>query len=168
MGFLFCLGWNVKKLQNPEKGVIFTLVKGGIRYINHGCERNVKILHIWGRYLIFAVVNKKIKEKTMTFQELMAENGYECKTTFWSDFSIADRFGIKAVNDTFNRAFKEWKNNVVYVTELTLVLNHKIWQHHTKNNALARAYNELWYQCNCWCNDNLKGEDAAYFYRVTD
>lgn len=45
----------------------------------------------------------------MTFNELMAENGYTCKTTFWMDFSIADRFGAAAVKDTFNRAFAEWK-----------------------------------------------------------
>ena len=42
----------------------------------------------------------------------MAEQlGYEPKTTFWEDFSIADRFGLDAVKDTYIRAFKEWKNN---------------------------------------------------------
>ena len=45
----------------------------------------------------------------MTFREFMLENGYELQTTFWNDFSIADRFGLSAVQDTFNRAFKEWK-----------------------------------------------------------
>jgi hypothetical protein len=118
-------------------------------------------------YLIFVAVTKG-KEQIMTFQELMAENGYECKTTFWSDFSIADRFGIKAVKDTFNRAFEEWKNNVTYVTELTLVLNHKIWQHYEKNEPLAQVYNELWKKCDGWCCDNLKGDDAAYYFQVTD
>ena len=34
----------------------------------------------------------------------MAENGYTPKTTFWMDFSIADKFGAKAVRDTYNRA----------------------------------------------------------------
>ena len=37
----------------------------------------------------------------MTFREFMAENGYELQTTFWSDFSIADRFGLSAIRDTF-------------------------------------------------------------------
>ena len=55
------------------------------------------------------------------------ENGYKFKTTFWSDFSIADRFGLDAVQDTFNRAFAEWKSNVIYLTELVLVLNWKIY-----------------------------------------
>ena len=61
----------------------------------------------------------------MTFREFMQENGYELQTTFWNDFSIADRFGLSAVQDTFNRAFEEWKEDYKYLTELVLVLNHK-------------------------------------------
>lgn len=64
----------------------------------------------------------------MTFREFMQENGYELQTTFWNDFSIADRFGLSAVQDTFNRAFEEWKEDYKYLTELVLVLNHKIWR----------------------------------------
>ena len=48
----------------------------------------------------------------MTFREFMKENGNEVKTTFWEDFSIAERFGISAIQDTFNRAFKEWKRRL--------------------------------------------------------
>ena len=39
------------------------------------------------------------------------ENGYEIKTTFWSDFTIAEKFGISAIRETFNNAFHNWKNN---------------------------------------------------------
>lgn len=38
----------------------------------------------------------------MTFQEYQKVNfNYECITTFWEDFSIADAFGIEAIKDTF-------------------------------------------------------------------
>lgn len=30
--------------------------------------------------------------------------GYVPKTTFWLDFSIADKFGLNAIKDTYNRA----------------------------------------------------------------
>ena len=50
--------------------------------------------------------------------------GYEQKTTFWMDFSIADKFGIAAIKDTYKRAFNAWKDNHVYLTELVMVLNH--------------------------------------------
>ena len=98
----------------------------------------------------------------------MIVNGHEMKTTFWQDFTIADAFGIDAILDTYNRAFNEWKDNVVYVTELSLVLNWKIWQWYTKNEAVAKVYGELWQKHNDWCWDNLKGDDADYYFRITD
>lgn len=57
----------------------------------------------------------------------MKENGYEVKTKFWEDFSLAERFGLSAIQYTFNRAFKEWKEDYEFLTELVLVLNRKIW-----------------------------------------
>lgn len=93
----------------------------------------------------------------------------EWKTTFWMDFSIADKFGTKAIKDTYKRAFNEWKNNVEYVTELVIVLNHKIWQYYESGNKqYAALYDELWRECDSWCVDNLKGDDLDYFYATTD
>lgn len=66
----------------------------------------------------------------MTFKEFMKEVGYDPMTTFWEDFSIADKYSIAGVKDTYKRAFSEWKDDYKFFTELTLVLNHKIWQHH--------------------------------------
>lgn len=42
----------------------------------------------------------------MTFREFMQENGYDLITTFWEDFSIADKYGVAGVKDTYKRAFK--------------------------------------------------------------
>ena len=94
--------------------------------------------------------------------------GYEEQTTFWQDFSIADAFGISAVEDTYERAFDEWKTNYIYLTELVMVLNHKIWQHDERNDARARVYNELWEKTDAYACDNLKGKELEYFYRTTD
>ena len=98
----------------------------------------------------------------------MNVNGYEMKTTFWQDFSIADAFGVSAVKDTYNRAFNGWKDNHVYLTELVIVLNWKIWQHYEKNETLAKVYNELWEQTDEYACEHLYGEEAEYFFRVTD
>ena len=94
--------------------------------------------------------------------------GYTPKTTFWMDFSIADNFGVDAVRDTFDRAFGEWKSDVVYLTELVMVLNWKIWQHYEHDEALARVYDELWRQADEYACENLHGDDATYFFRTTD
>lgn len=95
--------------------------------------------------------------------------GYKLKTTFWDDFSIADKFGINTVKDTYKRAFVEWKTNYVYLTELVLVLNHKLWQHYENGNeSFAQLYNELWQKCDNYACNNLKGEELSYFYKTTD
>lgn len=95
-------------------------------------------------------------------------NGYETMTTFWDDFSIADRFGIAAIKDTYKRAFNEWKENYKYLTELVMVLNWKIWQHYENNELIARVYNELWKEAVLYAQENLHGEEAEYFFRTTD
>lgn len=94
--------------------------------------------------------------------------GYKPITTFWQDFSIADNFGVKAVKDTYKRAFSEWKTNYKYLTELVMVLNWKIWQHYEGNEKLARVYNDLWGEADAWACENLKGEELSYFYSTTD
>lgn len=94
------------------------------------------------------------------------EDGFS--TTFPSDFSIADRFGVSAIKDTFNRAFGEWKGHYKYLTHLVIALNHKIWQWYGKNNAYAELYNELWGKADAYACENLKGDELDYFYRTTD
>ena len=94
--------------------------------------------------------------------------GYETKTTFWEDFSIADRFGIEAIRDTYNRAFNEWKNNYEYLTELVMVLNWKIWEHYESNERIARVYDELWRAADEYACDNLVGDELSYYFRTTD
>ena len=96
-------------------------------------------------------------------------NGYETVTTFWQDFSIADRFGIKAIKDTYTRAFNEWKSNCEYLTELVLVLNWKCWQFYDAgNHEYSLLYSNLYHEANNYALENLKGKDFEYFFRVTD
>ena len=93
---------------------------------------------------------------------------YEFKTTFWQDFTIADKFGIDAIKDTYNRAFNEWKDNCIYLTELVLVLNWKIWDWYEKDTNIARTYNDLWEKTQNYGYDNLKGDELSYFIRTLD
>lgn len=95
--------------------------------------------------------------------------GYKPITTFYQDFSIADKFGISAIKDTFNRAFKEWKTNYKFLTELVMALNWKIWEHQEKNNMeFSILYNELWEKADNYAINNLKDDELDYFYTTTD
>ena len=95
----------------------------------------------------------------MTFREFMSENGYTVQTTFWEDFTIADLFGLSA---------KEWNEDYKFLTELVLVLNHKIWQHHKSHPEVAALYNDLWKQADLYAVENLKDDELNYFFEVTD
>ena len=96
-------------------------------------------------------------------------NGYVMQTTFFEDFSIADVFGINAVKDTFKRAFKEWKDNIDYVTELAVALNYKCWQHYEKGNSeLSDLYSEYFYKVQDYVYDHFSGEDIDHYYQITN
>lgn len=105
--------------------------------------------------------------KISTFDSV-AFCGYEQKTTFWMDFSIADRFGASAIKDTYRRAFGVWKDDTEYLTELVMVLNWKCWQYAKENPTYSSLYADLFYKARDWALDNLKGEDLTYFLRTTD
>lgn len=94
--------------------------------------------------------------------------GYEPKTTFWDDFWIAIHFGKDAVQDTYDRAFNEWKSSIEYITELVMVLNHIGDVLYERDRGLSLFFYELYEKCNDWCWENLKGTDRDYFFRVTD
>ena len=94
--------------------------------------------------------------------------GDKFTTTFWMDFSVADVFGLDAVRDTYNRAFEEWKHDYRYLTDLVMVLNHKIWQWYEKRDDLARLYDELWDKTALYATENLKGAELRYYFDITD
>ena len=104
----------------------------------------------------------------MTFRAFMAENGYNVQTTFWEDFSAADIFGLSAIQDTFNRAFEEWKGNCMYLRDLELVMNNNRWEHVEANTNVAALYDALWRQADQYAVENLKDEELSYYYDVTD
>lgn len=89
--------------------------------------------------------------------------------TFWSDFTIADAFGINAIKDTYKRAFTEWKSDYKMLTALVVTLNHKLWQHYNEgHNEFALVYNRLWDETNTYAYNTLKDEALVYFLEVTD
>ena len=105
---------------------------------------------------------------TIKTWNIEALTGYKPFTTFYEDFSIADNFGMLAINDTYKRAFNEWKHNYKYITEFIMVLNWKIHEHYGSNENYAKVYDALWRKADEWAMDNLKGEALQYYLRTTD
>ena len=100
---------------------------------------------------------------------IQAETGYEPKTTFYQDFAIADAYGPTAVEATCLRAFREWKDNVQFLAELVMVLNHRGWMHyHKKRMGYANVYFSLYEALNDWCYEHLTGDDLDYYVQTLD
>lgn len=101
--------------------------------------------------------------------KITLRNGrYNARTTFYSDFSIANRFGADAITDTFERAFREWKDDIIYLTELSMVTNHFSWEH-SDNEELCGIYCELYFRCRDYAyGDNFPEHEVFYYYRCTD
>lgn len=103
---------------------------------------------------------------TLPVWNIEETTGYKPQTTFWQDFCIADRFGLEAIRDTYNRS-NGFKDDPVYWTELSMVLNHKIWQWYKKDPGYAELYNDLWEESQKPVED-WSEEDKRYYYRTID
>jgi hypothetical protein len=55
----------------------------------------------------------------MTFKEFMKEVGYDPMTTFWEDFSIADKYGIGPVPRAARASRGTWTSPLVARTTVT-------------------------------------------------
>ena len=94
--------------------------------------------------------------------------GYKLMTTFWNDFIIAEKFGVNAIKDTYNRAILEWRNDYKYLTELVMVLNWRMWHTYETNKEIAKLYENLYFIADEYARTHLKGDELEYYYDTTD
>lgn len=115
------------------------------------------------------VLNYGLVEERIFEQNMRELGGYERKTTFCADFGTAELFGKSGIIDTYKRSVKHWANNVVYFTELVMVLNFRcnIW-YQRGNVELSKIYADLFYMVQDMGYQNFKGKDLDYFIRTLD
>lgn len=97
-------------------------------------------------------------------------HGYERKTTFYSDLTIADIFGVDAVQDTYDRVVKEWMDDIEYITEFCMCVNHKSWEHAEDDVELSKLYSNLYYDLKSKVYEHYEGnkEATTYFFNKID
>lgn len=92
---------------------------------------------------------------------------YKCRTTFWIHFRLADYYGMESIVRTYTRTKEEFKDNVVYMTDLVMVLKWKQKEHHEAGyEGFAELYNKLWTEANEFCLNHFSGEDLKYFSEI--
>lgn len=107
--------------------------------------------------------------KTSSLTAMFKVTGYVEKTTFGTDFDIADALGEEAIKNTFEKAFAECKNNCKYLTELVMVLNYKCWQwYYRGNQTISKLYADLYYKSAEYASTHLEGDELSYYDSTTD
>ena len=106
---------------------------------------------------------------TIKTWNIEALTGYKPMTTFYEDFSIADRFGAAAIRDTYKRAVAGWKHNFKYMTELAMALNWKVNEHYcTGRIDFAELYADLYEKADIYCQEHFTEDELRYYYLTTD
>ena len=98
----------------------------------------------------------------------MIPDGYRFQTTFWNDFTIADAFGVKGIEDTYNRAHNEWKDNVSFYKEFTCVLNWKCWDWNEKDDEKSNCYCKLYEKAYAFGCSHFKGAEIREYLDFLD
>ena len=112
-------------------------------------------------------LEKYPKVETMLDSESMC--GYTQRTTFWDDFTIAERFCLHAIERTYRNAFNSYKTDVVFITELVLVLNWKmLYMDERHMTEKSEMYYKCWVELSNWCERHLEAGAYEYFINVTD
>ena len=102
-------------------------------------------------------------------QALEKQFSYKFQTTFWDEFSIAEKqYGPKGIIEHYNLVFDQWKNNLEYLTELVLVLNWKIFLWYGVDDTIGKTYDQLWKETDGYVLDTLKGDDLHYYLHTLD
>jgi hypothetical protein len=108
-------------------------------------------------------------EERCVFERQAAECGYERKTTFFSDLSIAEWYGADSVRDTYKNVMGSWVKNVVYFTEFVMCLNWLGWLWYERNfEELSKVYFELYEKALNLAYEHYSGDDLSYFIKTLD
>jgi len=112
---------------------------------------------------------------------------YEPKYTFYADFAIAEFCEVymsdkNAIKNTYKNVVESWGDNIEAMTEIVLVLNHKIWSFYEEVDStylgvpketamkLAEIYNDLWDKAKDFIYKKFgeNSEAMSYYFSVTD
>jgi hypothetical protein len=106
--------------------------------------------------------------------EMNLREDYERKTTYTSDFSIAEWCvpveGMQAIASTLRNALQNWRDSIEFFAEIVIVLNMKAWEHHARGSQnYSRMYSELYLMAkdlyfDWFDSDNKQHKEAMQYY----
>lgn len=104
----------------------------------------------------------------------MAEQiGYTPATNLWEKFTECEFNGLEAIDSFAEEVFNLYKDNIIYLTEFIMVINHKCWYWFEHgDNHIARFYSELYHEFDeraiNYIESNMDNEAMTYYFRTLD
>ena len=90
------------------------------------------------------------------------------QTTFEKDFTIAETFGEKEIEDTARRIFEEVKHYWDALADFTIFLNDRSWDLEDTNENYSRLYEKLYYKYDQeavrWAAEHFTRQENDLFY----
>ena len=105
------------------------------------------------------------------FDEILAEfTDYRSVTTYWDDYSIAEKKSLDEVKTLFKTTLQDAKDDHRNLTELALVMSWKasFWAGKPGKSSLCGLYLNLFEDVNEYAVTHLRGSKLDYYYDVTD
>ena len=95
---------------------------------------------------------------------------YRSITDWWNRYSIADSRGSACVKTLYRDTFEQAKKDYKLLTELVMILNHRLWYWHSLNpsNSMVSLYDMLWQKTHNYAIEELSDDEFSYYSSVTD
>lgn len=90
--------------------------------------------------IIYGAISERCMER-----QLKELSGRKRLTTFMSDLSVGEWFGLASFLDTIKNAMVSWKDDEKYMAEFVLCVNWKAWEHDARENyGWSALYSRLY------------------------
>lgn len=98
-----------------------------------------------------------------------SETGFKFETDVRELFTEAEKTDDVDIEELYKKLFREWRNDVKLITELSMCMNWKLREHYRKKEeGLANLYNDLRMRAHTYAHDAFIWEDAEYYFKTTD
>ena len=92
---------------------------------------------------------------------------------FWGEFDLAEISGSETIKDLAKKSYEKYKDDIVALTDLVMVINHKSWVWHDfHRDNLSELYANLYYEYYEKAINYLEKkddqDDLTYFIRTLD
>lgn len=85
---------------------------------------------------------------------------------FAQDIIIAGMFGASRVKSYMEQAFKEWKDDIKYLTALAITANHIGWKYHGEGlQGMSDMMFDWWRKLDAYILDGDEDENENYNYK---